>query len=231
VPTRMSKSNPSSLLGEVLRESPEDWDTRYRKGKTPWRSRGLSAVVRRYLRYCPRGSDLLEIGCGTGDDALELLALGFAYDGIELSPAATLQAARRLKSKTANLIIGDFFAWTPRKRYAAVYDKGVFHGLTGRQRRLSFSRRVAAALVPEGLWITVCGSADRYDPRVAHGAVRLTHLVEAVEPFFEILHLEKARYGLKKSACDFDAWYGAFQLREDYDRPAPAALRRYNRTT
>lgn len=209
----MRKICPRSLQGEILRESPVDWDTRYRRGHTSWRSAGLSTVTRRYLEYCARGSRLLEIGFGTGDDAAELIDLGFAYEGIELSPAASMQAIRRLRSRSASLVVGDFFTWRPKKRYAAVYEKGVFHGLFGRRHRLSFSRRVAAVLEPEGLWITVCGSADRYDPKIARGAVYLTHLVEAVEPFFEILHLEKAKYGLKKSRSDFDAWYGAFRLR------------------
>jgi hypothetical protein len=132
-----------------------------------------------------------------------------------LSLAATKKAIRRLRSKRASLIVGDFFTWKPSKRYAAVYEKGVFHGLVGCRRRLSFSRRVAAALEPDGLWISVCGSADNYNPRTPRGVVYLTHLVQAVEPFFEILHLEKAKYGLKKSRLDFDAWYGAFRRRRD----------------
>jgi cyclopropane fatty-acyl-phospholipid synthase-like methyltransferase len=180
-------------------------------------------VTRRYLKRCAGGQRLLEIGFGTGDDAVELIDLGFVYEGIELSPAASVQAIRKLRSRAAALVVGDFFTWRPKQRYAVVYDKGVFHGLFGRQRRASFSRRVAAALEPDGLWITVCGSADHYDASTPHGAVHLTHLIEAVEPFFEVLHLEKAKYGLRKSASDFDAWYGAFRLRcqgAKGDRPA-----------
>jgi hypothetical protein len=213
---RMRKVGSYPRQREILRKSPVSWDTRYRRGHTSWRSAGLSPVTRRYLRYCTRGSGLLEIGFGAGDDAAELIDLGFSYEGIELSVAASMQAVRRLRSRSASLVVGDFFTWRPKNRYAAVYEKGVFHGIFGRRHRFSFARRVAAVLEPNGLWITVCGSADRYDPKAPRGAVYLTHLVEAVEPFFEILHLEKAKYGLKKSESDFDAWYGAFRLRPNH---------------
>ena len=211
----MARIGKRSTPNELVRASSVDWDTRYRSGISPWRSRGLSPVVRQYLQNLPRGSDLLEIGYGTGDDAEELIDFGFTYEGIELSLAATEQAVKRLKARKANLIVGDFFTWKPKKRYAVVYEKGVFHGIIGPRRRLSFSRRVATALEPDGLWITVCGSADNYDPHAPRGVIYLAQLVQAVEPFFEILRLEKAKYGLKKSRSDFDAWYGVFRRRRE----------------
>ena len=191
------------------------WDSHYRSGSPAWRSNGLNAIARRYLKTCPAGARLLEIGFGAGDDARQLIDLGFCYDGIDVSLAAAGRAIAHLKSKAANLIVGDFFSWRAQRRYAVVYEKGVFHGLRQRRRRLAFARRVAAVLDPGGLWICVCGCADDHDPAMPHGALYLTHLIEAAEPYFEVLYLEKARYGVRRRGRDFDAWYGAFRRRTD----------------
>jgi hypothetical protein len=206
-------SAPCRLRKGVSRRAAVDWNTQYRRGRTPWRSKGLNDIARRYLEDCPAGSRLLEIGFGAGDDAGELIDLGFGYDGIDLSLSAAAAALGRLRSRAANLVVGDFFVWRPAKPYAVVYEKGVFHGLRQRRRRSAFARRVAAALDAGGLWISICGCADRHDAEGHHGALYLTHLIEAVEPYFEVLHLQKAKYGVRKGARDFDAWYGAFRRR------------------
>lgn len=207
----MRKLIVRKITRELVRPSPLDWDLHYQKGWIGWRSSGIGPVVRRYVRHCPRGSKLLEIGHGLGDDALDFIKLGFDYTGMEMSFTASMEGAKRLAPYTANLIIGDFFTWSPNRPYAIIYEKGVFHSLLGRKRRLAFSRRIANSLRKHGTWITVCGSADNYDPRCPHGVVHLSQLVEAVEPFFEVRYLEKAKYGLRKSAFDFDAWIGLFR--------------------
>jgi hypothetical protein len=200
---------------QVFQLSPISWDARYSTGRASWRSKGIGPLVRRYLRYSSPGSPLLEIGYGLGDDALELIDLGFDYSGIDLSPAATIEAAKRLKLRNANLVVGDFLNWRSRRRYKVIYDKGVFHGIAGKRRRLAFSRRVAHLLQRNGLWITVCGSADYYDPNLPHGALYLTQLVEAVEPYFEISHLQKSNYGVRTAELDFEAWFGLFRRLRD----------------
>jgi len=192
-----------------------DWDEHYATGRIPWRSLGLSDISRRFLREVQLKGDILEIGCGLGDDAAELIELGFRYHGIDLSRTAIAQAAERLKGSESSLIAADVLTWTPERLYAVVYEKGVFQGMGGSRRRRSLVRRVKALLPPGGIWITVCGAADDYDRRSPRGAIFLTHLVEAVERDFEILQIEKGPYGLRKPASDFLAWYGKLRRRTD----------------
>jgi SAM-dependent methyltransferase len=44
----------------------------------------------------PPGAHLLEIGCGSGRDASELVNLGFDYTGVDISPAMLALARQRL---------------------------------------------------------------------------------------------------------------------------------------
>jgi SAM-dependent methyltransferase len=209
--------NPAAAATALRKRSEEasasDWDAFYGIGKSQWHSSGVGRIARLILSGSPRGSDLLEVGCGTGADAKELVRLGFDYSGIDFSDLAIGQAKEYLKGMGVTLVCADFFLWKPKRRYAVVYEKGVFHGLGGLRRRQSFARRVAMALDDDGIWITVSGTADRFDPRFPRGAIFLTHLVEAVEPYFEILKIVKGPYGVRKPVRNFNAWYGLFRRR------------------
>jgi hypothetical protein len=189
-----------------------EWDLHYRRAMQPWRSSGLGHLARDYLKFAPPGSDLLEIGCGVGDDAEGILDLGFNYHGIDVSREAVDQAVALLNGRCATISVADFFRWRPPKSYAVIYDKGAFHGLAGPRRRTIFARRVAAALSEGGIWITVCGAAEYPGASSPHSALFLTHLVGAVEPYFEILKVEKEKYGVRTPALDFTAWYGLFRI-------------------
>jgi SAM-dependent methyltransferase len=190
-----------------------DWDAFYRSGKIPWRSSGLGRIARQFLSGAPRGGKLLEVGCGTGDDAQDLIKLGFDYTGIDSSTSAIAQAKERLKGLEVNLVCANFLLWKPKKRYAIIYEKGVFHGVEGLRQRRMFARQVGVALDEQGIWITISGAADGYNPQFPHGAIFLTHLAEAIEPYFEILEIVKAPYGMRNPVHDFGAWYGLFRRR------------------
>jgi len=212
---RKGLSGPSRRAAPIRREEAEasDWDAFYHGGKLPWRSSGVGRAARQFLTNSSRSGRLLEVGCGTGDDAKELIDLGFEYSGIDLSRSAITKAREGLNGTRVNLVCSDFFSWKPTKRFSVVYEKGVLHGLGGLRRRQLFARRVAAVLNEQGIWITVSGSADKYDPQFPRGAIFLTHLVEAIEPYFEILQIVKSPYGTRNPAEDFEAWYGLFRRR------------------
>src|SRR3989344_825531 len=135
------------------------WDEFYKKRRIPWKISGLHKVTARYLKQYSLGKTVLEIGCGTGEDARGFENLGFKYQGIDISKEGVLLAKEKDGEKTA-LVTADFFRWRSPKKFSVVYDKGVFHNLGGVRRRSTFARRVATILQPGGIWITVCGSAD-----------------------------------------------------------------------
>jgi SAM-dependent methyltransferase len=62
-----------------------------------------SIVQERLRRLFPRGTRVLDLGCGTGDDALALAAAGLHVDALD--PAAAMVA--RARAKAAGLGIGE----------------------------------------------------------------------------------------------------------------------------
>ena len=73
------------------------------------RERALMALLRRHVRGPLAGLDVLEVGCGHGDNLLELLRLGFdpaRLVGNELLPERAAAARRRLPA-AIRLLEGD----------------------------------------------------------------------------------------------------------------------------
>lgn len=194
-----------------------DWDASYQRRIRPWSSTGLG-LAEHLLKKTRRRGVLLEIGCGTGRDALALRKLGFQYEGLDLSSTAVGKARRQLSCSDVEFHIADFFYWKPKKAYAMVYEKGVLHGLEGLRLRRLFARRVSSALAHNGIWITIAGAADYFDRRYPRPAVLLTHLAEAVEPYFEILEVQKGSYGVPSPSKEFDAWYCCLRKRSYFPR-------------
>lgn len=188
------------------------WDDFYSRGDIPWRTYGLSDVTRSFLgRYAGRKGRLLEVGCGTAAEGAEIQSLGFEYSGVDISEIAINEA---LNNFPEGFFRSEDFMMSERWcNYDVVYDKGVFHGLAGIERRMLFAVQVARALVEKGIWITVCGSADQRVKGFSHGAVYLTDLIEPVEKYFEVLEVIKAPYGITESRNDFNAWHAVFMRR------------------
>lgn len=75
--------------------------------------------------------DVLDIGCGTGENALFLASRGHAVTGIDISETA-IEAART-KAKTrgiaAQFVVDGSFGADYRDRFGTVVDCGLFHGI------------------------------------------------------------------------------------------------------
>ncbi len=189
------------------------WDGLYQREKIPWRSSGLPKVTRRLLKTYAVGTKLFEVGCGVGDDANEIGKLGFDYFGLDISDAAIRDAKARYISKSLHFTRANFFRWSTDDSFDVIYEKGIFHGLAGVRRRNTFVRRAATLLRPQGIWITVSGSADHRRKDFSHGAIYLRDLIGPAEIYFEVLEVVKAPYGLADKDYEFNAWHAAFRRR------------------
>jgi trans-aconitate methyltransferase len=192
---------------------PAVWNSLYKRGKTPWRSGGLTSDARRLLSSYAVGRRLLEVGCGTGNDAAAIVKMGFDYHGLDVAEAAISEARASKKTKALDFTCADFFRWSGEKPFDVIYEKGFFHGLAGVRRRNTFIRRVASHLAPEGIWVSVCGSADQTRGDFARGAIYLRDLVGPAEVYFEVLEIVKGNYGLADESNDFSAWHASFRRR------------------
>lgn len=175
--------------------SAADWDERYFRDQAPWDTGRvdphLAALVKAGTISACR---VLEVGCGTGSDAVWMAGQGFEVTGVDLSATAITRARRR--ARESNLPV-DFRSGSFPVGYGGhdlVYDCGCFHAFGGEAERLHFAREVARCLEPGGRWLSIIGSTD--GPPRDHGPPRLSanHVVGAVESLFEILLLSSDYY-------------------------------------
>jgi SAM-dependent methyltransferase len=173
---------------------PEQWNARYAEGTTPWDtgvpSELLAAAVEQ-AGIAPCAA--LDIGCGTGTNAVWLAQRGFQVTGVDVASLAIEQANNRAAEAgvECRFLVGDFLTLAlPRASFGFAFDRGCFHHCEDPESRAAFARRVAELLVEGGHWFSIIGSAD--GPPRDQGPPRRTlrEIVEAAEPWFEFLRVE-----------------------------------------
>jgi len=169
-----------------------DWDAHYASGELPWDTgepdpRLVEAVESGTI---PVGR-ALEVGCGTGTNARWLAERGFDVLGLDLAPLA-IEAARAKRPRRDGCVfeVADFLTGDgPEGPFDFVFDRGVFHVFDEADRRAEFASRVAAALRPGGLWLSLIGSTE--GPPRDHGPPRRSarEVLDAIEPSVELVSL------------------------------------------
>ncbi len=151
-------------------EKRPDWNTRYRDGDTPWdsqiRSRELARVLDEGRIAVGRA---LELGCGTGTNAVFLAQRGFEVTAIDLSPLALAQASRRATEAGVNVqfVETDVFRLNVElPPFDFIFDRGCYHCV----RRVDlpgFLKTVERLTRPGSKWLTLTGNAnEKSDPDV-----------------------------------------------------------------
>ncbi len=74
-----------------------EWDDAYSSGNIPWRKTPVN--VEKWLELAEVSSGkALDLGCGTGDQAVKLSELGFEVEGLDYSPEAIIIAKSQQKT-------------------------------------------------------------------------------------------------------------------------------------
>ncbi len=107
-----------------------DWDEHYASGQTPWDSgEPDTALVAAVDDGTIPAGRALEVGCGTGTNALWLAKHGFDVLGVDLSPLAIDRARARMSdgSRAGRFEVLDFLKDPPEGPFDFVFDRGCFH--------------------------------------------------------------------------------------------------------
>lgn len=180
----------------------EQWDERYAAGALPWDTGEPDPHLVAFVAAGLRGGRALEIGCGTGTNAVWLASRGFDVVAIDLAPRAVALARERAAAAGVKVDFraGDFLAdgVVPGDVVAGpfdfVFDRGCFHVFDAAEDRDRFAARVAALLAPGGRWLTLVGSTEG-GPRDSGPPRRsFRDLADAIEPHLEILEIRRAGF-------------------------------------
>jgi len=170
-----------------------DWDDRYLSGDTPWDSGQPNDHLVEFARSLPGARKrAIDVGCGTGTNALWLARQGFAVLGVDISSIAIDKA--RAKAADAGLdcrfqtldFLHDEIDSGP---FDFVFDLGCLHVFDDAGDRERFAERVASLLGVDGRWLNLSGSTE--GPEREYGPPRRStrDLVGAIEPALEIVEL------------------------------------------
>ena len=124
----------------------------YRLGITPWERSKVPAPVVELAQRTEAPGRALDLGCGTGRDAVYLSGRGWSVTGVDAVPQAIDGARRRAGAAGAEVewVLGD----VTRLRtlgigdgYSLVIDRGCFHGLSEEERERC-AQEVTAVTAP-----------------------------------------------------------------------------------
>ena len=175
-----------------------DWRDRYERGDTPWDSGEPSRELERILAEgWVQPCRIIELGCGTGTNAVVLAKRGFDVTAVELVPQAIAQARRRADEAGVRIrfVEADFFEMPdPGPPFPFVFDRGLYHVL--RSVNVERFRDILGALTePGGLYLALAGNANEHDP--PEGGPPRVHAHEIcleLGPLFELVQLREFRF-------------------------------------
>jgi len=174
---------------------PASFDELY-TGIPPW---DVGRPQQEFVALADRGeivSPVLDVGCGTGENILEMAARGYEAAGIDAAPRAIGKAMDRARERGLDVkfLVTDALALaTLGRRFRTVIDSGLFHVFDDDERGI-FAASVADVLEPGGRYHLLCFSEHvpgEWGPRrVSQEEIRRTfdrgwRIVEIVETRFE----------------------------------------------
>jgi methyl halide transferase len=170
-----------------------DWNESYVAGDTPW---DTGEADNHLVEFVHSGAvtpgQALDIGCGTGTNALWLAGQGFKTLGVDVASAAIEQAcakARDVKSDCRFETLDFLNGMVSGGPFDLVFDRGCFHVFDKHEDRMRFANRVASLLTHEGRWLSLIGSTEGGERDSGPPRRSARDVTTAIEPVLEILEL------------------------------------------
>jgi len=206
VHTDHSAASRPQLAGPA--PGPPDWPARYEQGDTPWDRHSTTHALERVIRdWGIQPCRVLDMGCGTGKEAVDLARMGFAVTAFDLVPRAIELSRERARDAALDIDfrVADFRVATDLGGpFPFVFDSGLYHSV-----RRGFLRELLGFLdrvtQPGSLWLTVVGNANDTHPP-DHGPPRLhaAELCAELDPFGAFVELRETHFQPTSPA---DSWH------------------------
>src|ERR1700739_473614 len=174
------------------------WNESYASGELPWDTGQPEPLL---VEFVTSGGiapgRTLEIGAGTGTNAIWLSERGINVLGVDVFCLAVENArakseSRDLRCRFATL---DFLAAPlPDGPFQFIFDRGCFHVFDEPGERARFAAHVAATLAPSGSWLSLIGSTEGPPREVGPPRRSACEVTLAIEPALEIIELRSAEF-------------------------------------
>jgi SAM-dependent methyltransferase len=194
------------------------WNERYAKEQTPWDTGHPSTELQRVIaeeRIQP--GRVIELGCGTGTNAVWLATHGFEVTAVDISPLAIDRARQRTAAAgvSVRFLVADVL--NPPDLggpHPFFFDRGCYHVV----RRVDVRRYVQTLgqiTQPGSLGLVLAGNAkEPHDP--GPPVVSEQEMRAELGPRFDLVWLREFRFDqVEEGGIQFLAWSCLLRRRED----------------
>ncbi len=177
------------------------------KGIPPW---DIGRPQKEFIRLAEDGEisgRVLDVGCGTGENALYLAHLGYEVWGIDAVPSAIKKATEKAKKRgiSINFLVCNVFKLELlQKKFDTIIDCGLFHVISDEERPI-FATSLSSALLPGGKYLMLCFSEHEpgsYGPR----RVTQAEIRAAFSKGWKINYIREAEFETMFDAEGVKAW-------------------------
>jgi SAM-dependent methyltransferase len=174
------------------------WNENYAQGFMPWDTGEPDPMLIQAVEsgVLPRGR-ALDVGCGTGTNAIWLAQQGFTVLGVDVAPLAIEKARAKLPAGlSCRFATLDFLTESPEGGpFQLVFDRGCFHEFDEPADRARLAAQVAAVLEPDGgVWLCLIGSTEGPPREMGPPRRSLRDVADAIEPHLLIVWLRSADF-------------------------------------
>ncbi len=187
------------------------------QGVPPWEIDGPQSEIVHLAEQGAIKSPVLDVGCGTGQNALYLADLGFEVAGIDIVPTAVEKALSNAKKRSSP---ATFMVWNAlqlqelHRRFNTVIDSGFFHVLPDKKRPV-FVKSLASVLDVGGSYLMMCFS--EHEPG-SWGPRRVTRaeIRESFKQGWVIDYIREAIFDTNLGARRCKAWLSSITLADSH---------------
>jgi ubiquinone/menaquinone biosynthesis C-methylase UbiE len=167
------------------------WEDAY-KTVPPWDVGRPQPAFVELVRAGELGKDkVLDVGCGTGENALYLASNGFSVSGVDLSDRAIAAARAKAVERRLNIDFRTGNALSLEFKdsvFDNVIDSGLFHTFPDDDRPV-YAREMARVLVTRGRYFMLCFSEKEPTDWGGPRRIRREEIETTFSPLFKINHI------------------------------------------
>ena len=141
------------------------WDASYHDGPAPWDLEQPQPAIVRLATSGAFSGAVLDVGCGTGENALHIASLGLSVLGVDVAETALELARAKAKERNiqAEFSLADALQLERLgRKFESVIDCGLFHTFDASEQP-AYAASLAAATAPGGVLYVLCFSDQGSD--------------------------------------------------------------------